>query len=101
MYSEAADAALRIVCLSHQGLAPATLPPDPTFLPALSADAEISALKTRLDPARTKANEARQKLNDLEQEQRKLQAKLDGSYGEGDAFVALVDRCFDAKVRCV
>ncbi len=51
-----------------------------------------------MDPARTKANEARQKLNDLQDEQRKLQAKLDGSYGEGDAFVALVDRCFEVKV---
>ena len=33
------------------------------------------------------------------QEQKDLAAKLGGSYGEGDVFVSLVDRCFEAKAR--
>ncbi|KAL4859027.1 Glucosidase 2 subunit beta [Chlorella vulgaris] len=67
---------------------------------ALAAlEAELDALNTKLTPARTKATEARRKLTDLEAEQTKLQDRLDGSYGQDDAYVALVGRCIDAKVE--
>lgn len=66
-----------------------------------AAEAQLQALSKRLDPVRTKANEARQKLSELEKEQKGLEGKLGGSYGEADAYVALVDRCFEAKVGWV
>lgn len=71
----------------------------PTCLPTcLPAEAELDTLNTKLTSARTKATEARQKLTDLEAEQTKLQDRLDGSYGQDDAYVALVGRCIEAKV---
>lgn len=74
------------------------LPDDELAASIAALDSEISALETKLSPARTKASDARSTLNELEREQRNLQQKLDGSYGESDVFVALVDRCFEAKV---
>jgi hypothetical protein len=67
--------------------------------PVCPAEAKIAALDAKLSPARAAFSDARTKLSELESEQADLDKKLVGSYGEDDVFVALVDRCFEAKVR--
>ena len=47
---------------------------------------------------RTRATEARTSLHDLEKEAAELGTKLGGSYGKGDAFVSMADRCFETSV---
>lgn len=38
-------------------------------------------------------------MRELEREQGDLATKLGAAYGSGDVFVALVDKCYEAKVR--
>ena len=89
---------------------PPTISPHPCFPtlpcpaplhqhPVSPAEAKIAALDAKLSPARTAFSDARTKLNELESELSDIDKKLVGSYGEDDVFVALVDRCFEAKVR--
>lgn len=62
------------------------------------ADAKLAALEKKLAPVRTRASDVRSSVQGLESEAADLAKKLGGSYGAGDVFVALVDRCFEAKV---